>query len=1001
MDAVHRLVSSVGTIKLLNEMYAPINLRVEYVFLDSGTDSFTSGAQAGITLSKMMFKDHDSHNMGMNHTMSSAFGVHGIVGGGSNIVTVALEQALMESDIVQVSYNSDASRLSHAGDYILHSRVSSSSSYQAHAIADIIKTEYGWERVVIVHSTDTDGIDSLAVFEGRAEALGIAIVGVVAIPPSIITDPSGEDRNEFASAILDLSETDARIFVFLIFNIEQAHVCLLTAARRDIIKANSIILGNSVVSSEGFWSDIRTDEYKMMLDTLEGYIGINEAHRDWAVTPTGKDFLTSIRSLNNTLSYTENGTEICSDETDSIGTRLFHRTSSVTGLDVCTGIRNQTDVGIDLTEFTGTIALISDAIRALVAAVIDYSKTTFTRDDGDFDVPDDISGFEISKFMYYTDFNLSAVTGNVRFSYGDPNANGYGSGDREFNVNYAVENFNNTNGTVQGFKLNRVGTWQSETGYTSCQNNTALQTAITGGCFTMIWGTVGNAVPSDRDPSIVLLMPEVFKAIIIAMFVVTLVVFLASSALLFYYRNTRLMRASQIPMMWIVLGSTLFAAIRIILATIDVGVDGEVCIYQFWFGHMSFMGVIALFAKTVRVHMIVNSKLKKVKVSVYQVLMFTAALFSVIILYMIITTSVNIERHVTTEVENNLTGQYSYEDRCRNNVLRDMGLYAWEALILLLSLKVCWDTRMVPDAVNEAPFIAKVIFGVVFICIITCAILWNQILQGWENSFLIAVAFFCSYLGLAIYYLGPKFLLLLSGADLNANFQIVKRDKDANKLRDQTKQKKKLEEALTEEDRESERKMSKSAANAFLTKMPTTIVDAESLMSLLRDQIFRIQMRAGGDVSCDSSAQKSSGAHDSEAYKSSGKRYNDSISGRGGPSNLSACNSQRDSEVGERELQYDADALVAAAHSHLFNQDDESEDIANKRVVRKPIRQSATGSRLSSASKLSQIAEKDGSAAVAVTTTASTVLDSPSTFIKEVTEGDLKDIKDEYPENST
>jgi hypothetical protein len=29
-------------------MYAPINLRVEYVFLDSGTDSFTSGAQAGI-----------------------------------------------------------------------------------------------------------------------------------------------------------------------------------------------------------------------------------------------------------------------------------------------------------------------------------------------------------------------------------------------------------------------------------------------------------------------------------------------------------------------------------------------------------------------------------------------------------------------------------------------------------------------------------------------------------------------------------------------------------------------------------------------------------------------------------------------------------------------------------------------------------------------------------------------------------------------------------------
>lgn len=216
----------------------------------------------------------------------------------------------------------------------------------------------------------------------------------------------------------------------MIFNIEQAHVCLITAARGNVLKANSIILGNSVVSSEGFWRDIQTDEYKMMLDTLIGYMGIQEANRDWAVTDIGKYFLSYIHGLDNTLTYTNNGTEICSNATDSIGTRLFHRTSSVTGLDVCTGISNQTDIGVDLTEFTGTIALISDAIRALVAAVIDYSKTTFPLEDGDFDVPLDISGFEISKFMYYTDFNLSGVTGNIRFSYGDPNANGYGSGDR-------------------------------------------------------------------------------------------------------------------------------------------------------------------------------------------------------------------------------------------------------------------------------------------------------------------------------------------------------------------------------------------------------------------------------------------------------------------------------------------------------------------------------------------------------------------------------------------
>jgi hypothetical protein len=60
---------------------------------------------------------------------------------------------------------------------------------------------------------------------------------------------------------------------------------------------------------------------------------------------------------------------------------------------------------------------------------------------------------------------------------------------------------------------------------------------------------------------------------------------------IYFYMNTYIyIYLSQIPMMWIVLGSTLFAAIRILLATIDVGVDGEVCIYQFWFGHISFIG---------------------------------------------------------------------------------------------------------------------------------------------------------------------------------------------------------------------------------------------------------------------------------------------------------------------------------------------------------------------------------------------------------------------------
>jgi hypothetical protein len=82
----------------------------------------------------------------------------------------------------------------------------------------------------------------------------------------------------------------------------------------------------------------------------------------------------------------------------------------------------------------------------------------------------------------------------------------------------------------------------------------------------------------------------------------------------------------------------------------------------------------------------------------------------------------------------------------------------------------------------------------VFVCIVTynsekIIFIKKSSFLGWENNFLIAVAFFCANLGTAIYYLGPKYLLLLTGADLNGNFQIVKRDKDAKKISDQLKQK--------------------------------------------------------------------------------------------------------------------------------------------------------------------------------------------------------------------
>jgi hypothetical protein len=49
----------------LNEYYKRLNLKVEFVFLDTGTDSFTAGAQTGITTYMHIFIyicEHGEHD---------------------------------------------------------------------------------------------------------------------------------------------------------------------------------------------------------------------------------------------------------------------------------------------------------------------------------------------------------------------------------------------------------------------------------------------------------------------------------------------------------------------------------------------------------------------------------------------------------------------------------------------------------------------------------------------------------------------------------------------------------------------------------------------------------------------------------------------------------------------------------------------------------------------------------------------------------------------------
>jgi hypothetical protein len=76
---------------------------------------------------------------------------------------------------------------------------------------------------------------------------------------------------------------------------------------------------------------------------------------------------------------------------------------------------------------------------------------------------------------------------------------------------------------------------------------------------------------------------------------------------------------------------------------------------------------------------------------------------------------------------------------------------------------VCYDVRNVPDAMNESPAIAKVVFTIVAVTVVVFTIHQLNFFDPWVDSLITACGFFISFASLMMFYFLPKVFLLLSG----------------------------------------------------------------------------------------------------------------------------------------------------------------------------------------------------------------------------------------------
>ena len=154
-----------------------------------------------------------------------------------------------------------------------------------------------------------------------------------------------------------------------------------------------------------------------------------------------------------------------------------------------------------------------------------------------------------------------------------------------------------------------------------------------------------------------------------------------------------------------------------------------------------------------------------------------------------------------------------------------------EGLLLCATLKIAFDTRNIPYAINESKVIAICVF--VILIIITIGFLFFKLFTVLPSTqpFTTSLCIFLSFFFYLHIYFGSKIFLLYCGADINHEFKIVYKTKtndtdDANVLH-----------GLYNDDAHDEYK---EIEKSFLLKPPTSTAECEQLLNFIQSLKYKL-----------------------------------------------------------------------------------------------------------------------------------------------------------------
>jgi hypothetical protein len=218
-------------------------------------------------------------------------------------------------------------------------------------------------------------------------------------------------------------------------------------------------------------------------------------------------------------------------------------------------------------------------------------------------------------------------------------------------------------------------------------------------------------------------------------------------------------------------------------------------------------------------------------------------------------------------------------------------------VLLAVSGKLCYDTKDVPDAVNEAKSIVigderflystieafvpnlrfydplpslksfLAIFSIMVVCTCGFAVaMATTNLESFYIDFVLGVCFFVACTASMMAYFGPKLSLLLKGADLNAQFRIVLRKKSVgNKIVvTAAGSRGEFESSDSTHDENADRSLRKSVLALYLQENPKTSEHCQIIIDHLHELMFQL------DFASDAGTAASAHSHHAPSMHSLG-----------------------------------------------------------------------------------------------------------------------------------